>query len=140
MDVVSPLSLFGMKTPHAGMLFHTSLVLRAGSRGLTEAGELEIISFANQASGLYSQLLDSSFAIVDGELIWTYPDGYTGPEITLVGSDLYIDAENIARLNGGELEFIGLYDGTNYYVHPNRLQKTNYARCDVRAVQRLISV
>ncbi len=97
--------------------------LAGGFARIDRNGELEIISFDNQAEGLYSQLLDSSFAIVDGELIWTYPAGYTGPAVTLVGSDLFIDEENIARLNDGEFQFIGTYDGTNYYVHPNRYRK-----------------
>jgi hypothetical protein len=97
--------------------------IAGGFARVDREGELEIISFANQAEGLYSQLLDSSFEIVDGELIWTYPAGYTGPAVTLVGSDLFIDEENIARLNDGEFQFIGTYDGTNYYVHPNRYKK-----------------
>lgn len=97
--------------------------LAGGFARIDRNGELEIISFSNQAEGLYSQLLDSSFEIVDGDLVWTHPAGYTGPAVTLVGSDLFIDEENIARLNDGEFQFIGTFDGTNYYVHPNRYMK-----------------
>lgn len=97
--------------------------LAGGFARIDRNGDLEIISFANQAEGLYSQLLDSSFEIVDGDLVWTHPAGYTGPAVTLVGSDLFIDEENIARLNDGEFQFIGTFDGTNYYVHPNRYKK-----------------
>jgi hypothetical protein len=97
--------------------------LAGGFARIDRNGELEIISFANQASGLYDQLLQTSFDVVDGELIWTTPEGYDGIDFTLVGAELFTDTDAVVRLRDGQIEFIGTFDGTNYYVHPNRYKK-----------------
>ena len=87
-------------------------------------GELEIVTLSSTLGGL-AGLYQSHFEVdEDGYLTHVTPDGYTGPEFSIIDDELSVDQDDVVRINDdGEVEVIAFYDGDNYFISPSRYKR-----------------